>query len=1600
MVLGFGLSMQLHAQVTTVSYTVNLDTDDQEEEISSGALDIASSDLELSNEGGSSEQIIGIRFNNINIPQGAIIKNAYVQFTCDDLNSGATTIIFRGEASDSAHTFAQTSGSVSSRTTGLANASWTIEPWTVIQERGAKQRSSNIKSVVQEIINRSGWKANNALALIITGAGEREAESFEGAAGHGNPAYAPTLIIEYVLPLVMTSVVNLDTDDQEEEISSGALDIASSDLELSNEGGSSEQVIGIRFNNVNIPQGAYITRAYVQFTCDDLNSGATTITFRGEASDSAHTFAQTSGAVSSRATGLSSTSWTIDPWTVIQERGPKQKSADIKNVIQEIISRGGWKANNALALIITGAGEREAESFEGAAGHGNPAYAPALIVEYIIPTVLTSAVSIDTDDQEEEISSGALDIASSDLELSNEGGSSEQIIGIRFNNINIPQGAYITKAHVQFTCDDLNSGATTITFRGEASDSAHTFAQTAFSVSSRSTGSKSASWTIDPWTVIQERGTKQRSTDIKNVIQEIISRGGWKENNSLALIITGSGEREAESFEGATGHGNLTYVPTITIEYVDGVTPPVEDTDPPVGVFPVPAGAMWKYLDNGTDQGTSWKDTTFNATSWAYGPAELGYGDGGEATLVGYGSDGTNKYITTYFRHTFNATADDLAKMDSLLLRVVRDDGAVIYLNGNEIVRSNMPAGAINHLTLASSNVAGGSENTFYSYTISKEFLVAGKNYLAVEIHQDAVTTSDLSFKLILEGRRYNKTILPVSSSWKYDDSGTDKGTGWKEITYDDASWASGNAVLGYGNGDEATTLSYGNDVTDKHITSYFRKSFTVIDTAGYPTLELKLKRDDGAIVYINGTEVYRNNIISGTVNYNTPALTYVEAADEDIFYTVYLDKSVLTYGSNVVAVEVHQSAATSTDLRFDLGLALSVDAASVSYAALNITCDPASSDAIGCFTSVKPTAQQSTFVYPSLTHIFQVLMKSQDSTYDKGAGLVPNGNDFTGFIPDNGSSTKGWLSVNHENSPGGVSVMDIHYNAESGLWMVDSINKVDFSGVVKTERNCSGGVTPWGTVITSEETYSTGDANADGYTDLGWQVEVDPKTRTVVDHDGDGTPDKLWALGRMSHENIALASDSLTAYEAEDGGTGCVYKFVASQKTNLSVGTLYVLKRDNPTATTGTWIEVPNTTQTQCNTTRDLASSLGGTNWGGCEDVEIGPLDGKIYFTEKGQGTTWRFTDNGTTVSDLEAWLTNTSYPIVHEGGSANEPWNTGNDNLDFDGEGNLWVLQDGGRDHIWMVKPDHTSANPKVELFATSPQGSEPTGITFSPDYKFMFISFQNPASANRTIIKDAAGKDIVFNASTTVVISRKNNLGAGAVVPAVSLGSDKTICDGASLTLNVPVADVLTVWNDNSTSNSLSVNTAGEYSVRVISNNGKEAKDTVIVDVSELPAPSLGADQTSCTTCQVVLDAGAGYASYLWSTNETTQTITVNTSGTYSVVVKNAYDCEGSDEVNVMLTTGVNEANTSLYNMSASPNPFTSETNINITLKQNAEVNIEITDLSGRKVATLVNGSMIEGSHAFGFIPSQYGLTSGVYILKASIGDVSSKIKLVNY
>ncbi|BDS05200.1 hypothetical protein NT6N_02400 [Oceaniferula spumae] len=160
------------------------------------------------------------------------------------------------------------------------------------------------------------------------------------------------------------------------------------------------------------------------------------------------------------------------------------------------------------------------------------------------------------------------------------------------------------------------------------------------------------------------------------------------------------------------------------------------------------SGSTWKYRDNGSNQGTAWRSTSFNDNNWSSGNAKLGYGDGNENTTVSFGGNSSNKHITTYFRKTFNVA--DASAISGLTMEILRDDGAIVYINGQEVVRSNMPTGNVNYTTTASGAIGGQNENAFHQFTLAPSLLVTGVNTIAVEIHQAAPDSSDLGFDLRL----------------------------------------------------------------------------------------------------------------------------------------------------------------------------------------------------------------------------------------------------------------------------------------------------------------------------------------------------------------------------------------------------------------------------------------------------------------------------------------------------------------------------------------------------------------------------------------------------------------------------------------------------------------------------------------------------------------------------------------------------------------------------------------------------------------------------------------------------------------------------------
>ncbi|HET7735751.1 MAG TPA: PKD domain-containing protein [Nocardioidaceae bacterium] len=424
---------------------------------------------------------------------------------------------------------------------------------------------------------------------------------------------------------------------------------------------------------------------------------------------------------------------------------------------------------------------------------------------------------------------------------------------------------------------------------------------------------------------------------------------------------------------------------------------------PPTSVSLLGPSSAWGYWDKGT-RPAGWEQPGFDSSGWASGSPRLGYGDTFTDTVVSYGPSASSKYITTYFRAPF--TLDELP--DSLDLKVSVDDGAVAYLNGTEIGRENMPAGAVTNTTLALGDKSGGNETALLSMDAPPELLQLGTNWLAVEVHQYTKGSSDLGLDVDLNGLYSNTqptNQAPVASftatasqltasfdasgstdadgevvaySWDFGDGTSDTGptvdhtyevegeysvvlsvldddgalgsvsqsvtvespiqvlvtkgslwrwsyptaapdTAWKSPDFDDTAWSAGSAVLGFGTAVSTNIDSYAT-TTERPRTAYFRKAFTVSNPAKVSRLVLETVADDGVAVYVNGTEVTRSNLPTGTITHATFA-TAPPRTSKLVPLVVEVSPDLLVQGTNVVTAETHLNYRGTPDVSFDLSL-------------------------------------------------------------------------------------------------------------------------------------------------------------------------------------------------------------------------------------------------------------------------------------------------------------------------------------------------------------------------------------------------------------------------------------------------------------------------------------------------------------------------------------------------------------------------------------------------------------------------------------------------------------------------------------------------------
>ena len=616
--------------IQIVESRIAASSDDAEEKTASNAVNRTSSDLELSNDG-STNQLIGLRFTGLEIPPDAVIVNAHIQFTVDEVSTGAASLLIGGELAADAQAFVSVAGNISSRLDTTASVAWTPPEWTTVGASGTDQQTSDISAVIQEIVDQSGWTQGGALALTISGTGRRTAESY-----NGSKTNAPLLHVEYTVPAAGGApTVDLDGDDSSGATGAdfattlvaqgAAVAIADADAVVSDSEGN---LISARITITSSETGDVLAAGSLPFgiTVDQTNSTAATLILIGDATPADYASAIQAITFDTSATpvlgdrtievtvndgttdsAIATTTVTVSSGNAAPEAMPdvfdtaagtplvisaseltgNDNDADGDTLtitaVSETAPAGAAPTNGTAVLNPDGTitytsapGYGGTDSFEYTVSDGNGGTATATVTIDVVDVVETGPVQIiesriaaSSDDAEEKTTSSAVNRTSSDIELADDG-STNQLIGLRFTNLDIPPDAVITNAYVQFTVDEVSTGTASLMIGGELAADAQTFVSVAGNISLRQDTTASVAWTPPDWTTVGASGSDQQTADISAVIQEIIDQSGWIQGGALALTISGTGRRTAESYNGSKANAPLLHV-EYAVPAADGV---------------------------------------------------------------------------------------------------------------------------------------------------------------------------------------------------------------------------------------------------------------------------------------------------------------------------------------------------------------------------------------------------------------------------------------------------------------------------------------------------------------------------------------------------------------------------------------------------------------------------------------------------------------------------------------------------------------------------------------------------------------------------------------------------------------------------------------------------------------------------------------------------------------------------------------------------------------------------------------------------------------------------------------------------------------------
>lgn len=493
---------------------------DDKEQYNTGSIYDGSTDLDLGHNsyGDNSNILVALRFTNVDVPKKAVIHSANIEFVVRQNGAGDLDLMIDAQDVTNAPALGSSGQYISNLSPTTAPVDWDDVPNS---PTGEVLTTPDLKSIVQELVDAGPWSDGNAMAFRVylnpsSGTpGDRQAHSYES-----DPALAPVLKIKW-----------------------------------SDNGAIKNQIVGLRFQTVDIPQGATVTSAQLKFTAQSSDTEATDLVIAAEASDNSAAFEATSNNISGRSLGAAQINWSVDSWAA----NNSHLSPDITALVQEVVDRSGWCGGNAMSFVVSGTGLRQAVSADGSLTG-----APQLLVEYQVGSIpvgggcinqsVSTQIAHSYDDVEEDLSDGDMSRTSSDLDMVYDPSySNSWKIGLRFRSLPIPKGAVVTKADILFTARSSDSGTTNLTIHGESSGDAASFSSSDYDVSNRTLTSQSAAWSPGAWSTEGQYATP----DLKDVVQEIVSHADWSSGNDIAFVLSGSGTRRAYTYNGDASKGAI-----------------------------------------------------------------------------------------------------------------------------------------------------------------------------------------------------------------------------------------------------------------------------------------------------------------------------------------------------------------------------------------------------------------------------------------------------------------------------------------------------------------------------------------------------------------------------------------------------------------------------------------------------------------------------------------------------------------------------------------------------------------------------------------------------------------------------------------------------------------------------------------------------------------------------------------------------------------------------------------------------------------------------------------------------------------------------------